>query len=75
METAQNKTIRLGAANDLLGSMAVHIMSVMNRYMYGRENILIRGRYVMCHVELKGRADTVICTGTTVIRKIQTGKL
>ena len=43
METAQNKTIRLLERQMICSDpMAVHIMSVMNRHMYGRENILIR---------------------------------
>ena len=39
METAQNKTIRLLERQMICSDpMAVHIMSVMNRHMYGREN-------------------------------------
>lgn len=37
METAQNKTIRLLERQMICSDpMAVHIMSVMNRHMYGR---------------------------------------
>ena len=43
METAQNKTIRLLEQQKFcVDSMTVHMMNVMNRCMYGRENMLIR---------------------------------
>lgn len=76
METAQNKTIRLLERQMICSDpMAVHIMSVMNRHMYGRENILIREDMLCAMWSLKkGRADTVLA-GTTVIRKIQTGRV
>lgn len=43
METARNKTIRLLEQQKFcVDSMTVHMMNVMNRCMYGRENMLIR---------------------------------
>ena len=43
METAQNKTIRLLEQQMVcVDPITVHIMNVMNRCMYGRENMLIR---------------------------------
>lgn len=43
METAQNKTIRLLEQQRVcVDPMTVHIMNIMNRCMYGRENMLIR---------------------------------
>lgn len=61
METAQNKTIRLLERQMICSDpMAVHIMSVMNRHMYGRENILIREDMLGAMWRFKkGRADTV----------------
>lgn len=43
METAQGKTIRLLERHMVCGDpMSVHMMNIMNRCMYGREQILIR---------------------------------
>lgn len=57
METAQNKTIRLLERQMICSDpMAVHIMSVMNRHMYGRENILIREDMLCAMWSLKGKS-------------------
>lgn len=76
METAQNKTIRLLERQMICSDpMAVHIMSVMNRHMYGRENILIREDMLCAMWSLKREEQIQYWAGTTVIRKIQTGRV
>ena len=49
METARGKTIRLLERHMVCGDpMAVHIMNIMNRCMYGREQIMIRSAHYGC---------------------------
>lgn len=50
METARGKTIRLLERHMVCGDpMAVHIMNIMNRCMYGREQIMNASISVVCY--------------------------
>lgn len=59
METARGKTIRLLERHMVCGDpMAVHIMNIMNRCMYGREQIMIR-EYMLCALWMRGKREYI----------------
>ena len=59
METARGKTIRLLERHMVCGDpMAVHIMNIMNRCMYGREQIMIR-EDMLCALWMRGKREYI----------------